>query len=103
MVELQARVLYILYQKVQENPHGDVQRGFWLMWHPYFYEEAAKYLLLHYFLLYLNKHTSNGRTSKMDINNWPSQRSEEKAGRASGGELRVSNPQDVAGFHEKYV
>ena len=70
ILELQARVLYVLYRQVQDNPDGDLQRGLWLKWHPYYHEEAGKYLVLHRFLQYLNKHTAEGRS--MDIYRRPS-------------------------------
>lgn len=70
ILELQARVLYVLYRQVQDNPDGDLQRGLWLKWHPYYYEDVGKYLVLHRFLQYLVKHTGEGRS--MDIYRRPS-------------------------------
>lgn len=57
----------------RNNPHGDLQKGYWLEWHPYFIEEAGKFLCLHRILLYLNKHTRRGRTSWMNIYPQPKQ------------------------------
>ena len=35
IVDLQARVLFVLYQNVQENHDGDLRRVSGLKWHPY--------------------------------------------------------------------
>lgn len=61
VAELQARVLFVLFQNVQENQHGHTQSSSSLKWHSYYYEEAGRYLLLYRFLIQLNQHTNGGR------------------------------------------
>ena len=62
IIELQARVLFLLYRNVQDNHFGDLQHVSGLKWHPYYCEEAGRYLLLHRLLMYVNKHTSAARS-----------------------------------------